>query len=186
MMIVKKRSAVQAWSVYHASLANTQYLVLNTTAAAATLATMWNSTTPTSSVFSVGTDGNVNTNTATYVAYCFSEVAGFSKIGSYTGNGSTDGPFVYCGFRPRFVLIKVSSTTGDWAIQDSSRSTYNAANALLWLDLANAEYTTAGVELDYLSNGFKVRNTNALYNSNTATYIFMAFAENPFKNSLAR
>jgi hypothetical protein len=186
MFFVKKRSTIQAWGVWHTALAGTQYMVLNTTAAAVTSATLWNSTIPTSTVFSLGTDSQGNSSGQTYVAYCWSEVPGYSKFGYYTGNGTTNGPFMYCGFRPRFVLIKVSSTTGDWAIQDSSRSTYNAANALLWPDLVNAEYTTAGVELDYLSNGFKVRNTNALYNSNAATYIFMAFAENPFKNANAR
>jgi hypothetical protein len=188
MIIVKKRSAIQSWSVYHASLANTQYLVLDTTAGAATLATMWNSTTPTSSVFSVGTDGNVNTSTATYVAYCFSEVAGYSRIGSYTGNGSADGPFVYCGFRPRFIMYKRTDAAGSaWYILDSTRGAYNANTPVLYPNLTNAEGNFSSAQgPDFLSNGFKVHDTAADTNLNGATYIFMAFAENPFKNSLAR
>ena len=182
MIFVKKRSAIQAWSAYHASLANTQYLVLNTTAAAATLATMWNSTTPTSSVFSIGTDGNVNTSTATYVAYCFSEVAGYSKIGSYTGNGAADGAFVYCGFRPRFVMFKRTDATSNWLIIDTSRGTYNADKNRLFPNLTNAEDTSENY--DILSNGFKMRDAASI--GNTGTIIFIAFAENPFKNSLAR
>ena len=188
MILVKKRSGIQSWSAYHASLANTQYLVLDTTAAVATLATMWNSTTPTSSVFSVGTDGNVNTSAATYVAYCFSEVAGYSKIGSYTGNGSADGPFVYCGFRPKFVMFKRTDVAANWLILDTSRNTYNVVDLMLEPNLSDAEATgLAGTNnWDALSNGFKVRGTGALTNTSSGSYIFMAFAENPFKYSLAR
>ena len=184
MIFVKKRSAIQAWSAYHASLANTQYLVLNTTAAVATLATMWNSTTPTSSVFSIGTDGNTNASAATYVAYCFSEVAGYSKIGSYTGNGSADGPFVYTEFRPRFVMYKRTDTTGNWIIYDSSRSPYNQPAAALYPNLTNAEDTSH--PSDFLSNGFKLKSTGADSNASGGTFIYAAFAENPFKLSLAR
>ena len=187
MFVIKSRSIVGDWGVYHASVGNTGGLILDTTAAVNTTVGFWNNTSPTSSVFTLGNGSTINpTSGTTMVAYCWAAVPGYSAFGSYTGNGSTDGPFVYTGFRPRFVLIKVSSTTGDWAIQDSSRSTYNAANALLWPDLSNAEYTTSGVELDYLSNGFKIRNTNGLYNTSAATYIYAAFAENPFNSSRAR
>jgi hypothetical protein len=184
MILVKKRSAIQAWSAYHASLANTQYLVLDTTAGAATLATMWNSTTPTSSVFSVGTDGNVNTSTATYVAYCFSEVAGYSKIGSYTGNGSADGPFVYCGFIPRFIMVKRTDAAFGWFMWDTTRSPYNQVQVYLQANAATAEQTFGS--LDALANGFKIRGVPNDFNASGSTQIFMAFAENPFKNSLAR
>jgi len=184
MILVKKRSAIQSWSAYHASLANTQYLVLDTTAAAATLATMWNSTTPTSTVFSVGTDGNVNASTATYVAYCFSEVAGYSKIGSYTGNGSADGPFVYCGFIPKFIMVKRTDAAFGWFMWDTTRSPYNQVQVYLQANATTAEQTFGS--LDALANGFKIRGAPNDFNASASTQIFMAFAENPFKLSLAR
>ena len=193
MMIVKKRTgAVQAWGVYHASLANTQYLVLDTTAGAATLATMWNSTSANSSVFSIGTDGTVNTSTAAYVAYCFSAVAGYSAFGSYAGNNLADGPFVYLGFRPRWVMFKDSSTTSVWMIMDTARNTYNVLDDGLAPNNANAESTYSNIaQVDFLSNGFKIRAADAQQYWNNKTinsniYIYAAFAENPFKNSLAR
>ena len=185
MIIVKGRStAGDPWAVYHSSLANTQYLYLNTTAAVATGINLWNSTTPTSSVFSVGAAQDTNRSAGTLVAYLFAEVAGFSKFGSYTGNGSADGPFVYCGFRPSFVMVKRIDLTNDWFTVDSSRNTYNIASALLRPNTSAAEQTS-GV-IDVLSNGFKPRTTDSAYNASGGTYIFAAFAENPFKNALAR
>ncbi len=191
MIITKGRDSVVGatnWSVYHASIGNTQRLVLNSTAAAATVATAWNNTSPTSTVFSIGTNGDLNGSTATYVAYCFAEIAGFSSFGKYTGNGSTDGPFVYCGFRPKFVMFKCSSTTGDWTILDSVRDEYNEEKLVLYPNLSNAEATgSAGVyRADFLSNGFKIRGNASAFNASGATYIYMAFAESPYKVSLAR
>ena len=186
MIIVKQRNGTFTWRVYHASLANTQVLYLSATDAATTETTTWNSTTPTSTVFSVGTGAGANGNTNTYVAYCWSEIAGFSKFGSYTGNGSADGPFVYLGFRPEFVLVKSSSLAQNWTIYDTSRSPYNAADLLLFPMSSTAEILDTGQSIDLVSNGFKIRNSNANENTNGATYIYMAFAENPFRNSLAR
>jgi hypothetical protein len=186
MIIVKQRNGTFTWRVYHASLANTQVLFLSATDAVTTETTAWNSTTPASSVFSVGTSNGTNGSTNTYVAYCWSEIAGFSKFGSYTGNGSADGVFVYLGFRPEFVLIKSSSLAQNWTIYDTSRSPYNASSLLLFPMSANAEILDTGQSIDLVSNGFKIRNSNANENTNGATYIYMAFAENPFKNSLAR
>jgi hypothetical protein len=160
-------------------------LVLNTTAAVATGATWWNSTSPTSSVFSVGTSTSTNASTNTYVAYCWAEIAGFSKFGSYTGNGSADGPFVYTGFRPKYLLMKRSSAISNWFIYDSVRNTYNVCNLFLSSDTSSAEGTYTP-SFDFISNGFKVRDALASLNSNGGTFIYMAFAENPFKNSLAR
>ena len=176
--------------VYHASLTSNQYSIrLNTSAAqAGPSAAYWNSTSPTSTVFSVGTSGESNQSTATYVAYCFAAVAGYSAFGSYTGNGSADGPFVYLGFRPRWVMIK-NTTSGagyDWEIYDTSRGTYNLDNQVLYPDLSNAEATPAAAGLDILSNGFKVRFANGNNNPNGATMIYAAFAENPFKYANAR
>jgi hypothetical protein len=127
---------------------------------------------------------NVNTNNDNYVAYLWSEVAGFSKFGSYTGNGSSDGPFVFCGFRPRFIMFKRSDASSDWRIQDTSRSTSNQQSTALMPNLSNSEDTGANV-IDVLSNGFKARDSGA-FNTSSATYIFAAFAEAPFKYSLAR
>ena len=189
MMIVKNRtSAGNGWPVYHQS-ANvspaTGGLRLNLTDAFVTYSPYWNNTAPTSSVFTVGTDSQVNGNTHEMVAYLWSEVAGFSKFGSYTGNGSSDGPFVHCGFRPRWVIIKRSDTSGvDWQIKDAARDTYNAAVKRLWANLSDAE--GSGTDMDFTSNGFKIRESGNATNASGGTYIFAAFAESPFKYSLAR
>ena len=146
---------------------------------------MWNSTSPTTSVFSVGTDGNVNTSAATYVAYCFAPVAGYSAFGSYTGNASTDGPFVYLGFRPRFILVKRTDSTGSWHMLDTSRSTYNVMMNELYAESSSAEVATSA-DFDFLSNGFKLRVTAIQLNASGGTYVYACFAENPFKYANAR
>jgi hypothetical protein len=191
MMIHKARSfGPSSWSVYHASVGAGSELLLNSTAAAASAPNDWNSTAPTSSVITLGTAASTNQNAAIYVAYCWSEVAGFSKFGSYTGNGSTDGTFVYLGFRPRFILIKCSSNSStNWIIIDTSRDTYNLAGQSLEPNLSAAEYTPAssGYPCDILSNGFKWRDSGSQSDNYSGyTYIYAAFAENPFKNALAR
>jgi hypothetical protein len=186
MIIVKRRSAVDPWVVWHTSLANTEYLYLNSTAGKATNTTYWNSTFPTSSVFSLGLTNDVNATSSTYVAYVFSEIAGYSKFGSYTGNGSADGTFVYTGFRPRFIMLKRSDTAGpDWYMLDTARDPFNAMRYVLFANKANAEADFTQV-IDDLSNGFKLRLSDADFNASGGTYIYMAFAENPFKYSLAR
>jgi hypothetical protein len=189
MVIVKNRDQADAWQVYHgANTANpeTDYLVLNTTAATADAATRWNDTPPTSSVFSIGTGAEVNTSTEDYIAYCFAEVEGFSKFCSYTGNGSTDGPFVYCGFRPAFVMTKRTDSTGNWLIFDAERGIYNLNDNYLYANSSQAEGTSSTLGVDLLSNGFKHRNAYNDGNASGGTYIFMAFAESPFKYSNAR
>lgn len=187
-IIVKSRSTgATNWTCYHASLGATKAQLLNTTQAVITSGTYWNSTAPTSSVISIGTDGSVNTNASTFVAYCFAQVAGYSKIGSYTGNGNADGPFVYCGFRPKFVLIKSTTAARDWLIYDSVRGTYNIlAEGPLQPNTTNTPYGAGYLGLDILSNGFKVRESTTNMNASNEIHIFIAFAENPFKNSLAR
>jgi len=183
MIMVKNRGSASAWAVWHTSIANTQYLVLNTDAAVTTGATRWNSTTPTSSVISVGTSTSTNASGNTYVAYCWSEIAGFSKFGSYTGNGSADGPFNYLGFRPKFIILKRTDSTGNWSMYDSTRNPYNAGSYPLFPNLTDAESASTDI-LDWLSNGFKLRSTNL--NTNAGTFVYMAYAENPFKNSNAK
>jgi len=191
MIIVKCRSnASTNWTVYHTSLGNTGYIYLNLTNAAGTgYSGFWNSTSPTSSVFSLGSDvdGYVNGSGRTNVAYCVASVAGFSSVGSYTGNGSTDGPFIYFGFRPRWFMCKRSDTAGnDWVIMDTSRDTYNASQKQLYADLSTAEEVNSVYDRDFLSNGIKIRTSTASANASSSTYIYVAFAENPFKYANAR
>lgn len=188
MTIIKKRSATGNWIVGHIGATNWNwYLTLNSTAAQTGDATMIRAQ-PDPSVVYIGTNTDVNASAATFVMYNWAEIAGFSKFDSYTGNGSTDGPFVYTGFRPKYVLIKRtdSSTSGNWSVLDSSVNTYNEAQKILTPNTADSESTQN--YLDLLSNGFKVRYAaaNQQINTNGGTYIYAAFAESPFKNSLAR
>ena len=188
MVIVKSISTVTSWSVYHQSIGAGNELILNSTAASAAAVNSWNSTAPTSSVFSVGTAGSTNTSPRTYVAYCFAAVAGYSAFGSYTGNGSADGPFVYLGFRPRFILIKASSNSTAstvWTIIDTSRNPNNASLKELYANAITAEGTDSDV-IDIMSNGFKPKRNSEYANFSTWTYVYMAFAENPFKYANAR
>jgi hypothetical protein len=184
MVIVKRRSGAEAWGVYHRSLGATQAINLELTVAAYTYSIAWNNTAPTSNVFSLGTWAAVNSSGGTFVAYCWAEIAGFSKFGSYTGNSNADGAFVYTGFRPRYVMIKNSGLANNWCIYDTARNTYNVTNSFLVAQGANAEQT--GLEIDILSNGFKARTTNDNVNSSSYSYIYMAFAEVPTKFSNAR
>jgi hypothetical protein len=190
MIIVKARTTAstdQGWPVYHSAntaAPETDYLLLNDTAATADLDTVWNDTAPTSSVFSVGTNALVNANADTYVAYLFSAVVGYSSFGSYTGNGSADGPFVFCGFRPRWILIKQTNTGRDWRIYDTSRNAYNLVDLELYPNAPNAEATANGMDL--LSNGFKFRSSGVGVNTSGGTYIYAAFAEHPFAYARAR
>ena len=181
-IISKSRSGTGNWSNYHVSTGAGGYLLFTTAAYTANTDT-WNNTAPTSSLISTTT--NWWGNSANLVFYCWTPIAGYSAFGSYTGNGSTDGPFVYTGFRPKFVLIKLSSSAGQgWFIYDSARNLYNVEDFYLLADSSAVEGTFSG--LDFLSNGFKIRNSGNPVNLSTATYIYAAFAENPFKNSLAR
>jgi hypothetical protein len=186
MVIVKSRSGSgRNWCVYNANLTSAAYAVfLERTDAQAIYANVFNSTAPTSSVFSIGTNAAINTNTETYVAYCFAPVAGYSAFGSYTGNGSTDGPFVYTGFRPEFVMVKRTDSTESWYIIDAVRDPYNVSSLYLAPNGTDAE--ASSIFYDLVSNGFKLRTSAAYANASGGTYIYAAFAESPFKYSLAR
>ena len=186
-VIVKRRSSSESWMSYHEPLGNTGRLGFNFSDGVANSSTYWNSTTPTSSVFSIGTNGSTNASSETYIAYCFAEKKGFSKFGSYTGNGSTDGTFVYTGFKPAFLIIKNTGAAKNWYLFDNKRETFNAQDSALYPNLSNAETSVSDYNsLDFLSNGFKLRggstgvgdDTNGSY-----TYIYMAFAESPFVTS---
>ena len=183
MIIIKARSAPESWTVYHKNLTSASYnLTLNDTSAETNNPSHFNSTAPTSSVFSIGTSGRVNVSSQTQIAYCFAEKKGFSKFGSYTGNGSTDGTFVYTGFKPAFILLKITNTYSDvWFIFDNKRDSFNLTNNRLIPNLNVTETTQEGS--DFLSNGFKLRTTSTGTNASGANYIYMAFAENPFTTS---
>jgi len=186
MFVTKRRSTSGSnWTVYHQSLGGTRALYLNTTEAQQTFSDIWNNTNPNSTTFTLGTTDNTNLNGGTYVAYCFSQVAGYSAFGSYTGNGSTDGTFVYTGFRPRYVMTKRSDAVESWRIGDAARSPYNAVVLELFANLSNAEENNSN-PIDYLSNGFKIRTSSSSHNASGGTYIYMVFAENPFKYANAR
>jgi len=193
MIIVKERSTNvsgwNGWALYHASSGANNVLFLNATSANLTTANAWNNTAPTSNVFTVAYNAGAGVNyTSNYVAYCWSAIAGFSKFGSYTGNGSTNGPFVYTGFRPRFILFKSSSSgTENWIIHDTSRDTYNQVVNTLAPNTSGAEVAySSSLGIDVLSNGFKIRVNGSPVNTSSGTYIYAAFAENPFANALAR
>jgi hypothetical protein len=200
MIIAKTRSTTGDWIVGHASLDSSSpwgyYIFLSSTAArnSAGAINSWGNNTvvvpPTSTVFSAGNGANLNSNGITYIAYCFAEIEGYSKFGSYTGNNSADGPFIWCGFRPKYILIKNATSTGaPWLAYDSVRSSYNAQEAEIRPNTSEAEngFTLVG-SLDFLSNGFKIRedNNTSWLNTSSATFIFAAFAESPFKYARAR
>jgi hypothetical protein len=174
------------WDVYHVGLTSAAYfLKLNTTDAQISASTVWNSTAPASTVYSIGTASGTNAGAAaTYVAYCWAPVAGYSAFGKYTGNNSVDGPFIYTGFRPRWFMIKNITVAGQWMIWDSSRDTYNPEAARL-----DAQDSAAEVSVsigDFVSNGIKIRQTGTAYNATGSTYIYAAYAENPLKYANAR
>jgi len=188
--IVKARTGSSGcdWFVYHKDIAATHNLRLNNNSASGAASDLFNNTEPTSSVLSIGDSSCINENNGTYVTYAFSEVAGYSKINFWKGNSSTNGPFVYCGFRPAVLLHKRSSDTGPWHIFDNKRNTYNSVNKTLYPSSSEAEYTNTGSDpqVDFLSNGFKVRSSYSAFNGNNDTLIWIAFAESPFKYARAR
>ena len=183
LIIGKNTGNTTSWMV-GAAAANdwSKVLFLNSTSALTTNGN-FNSTAPTSSVFSVGTGSGLNQNTKAHIAYCFTPVAGYSAFGSYTGNGSSDGPFVFTGFRVAFLMWKLSSASGGhWNIEDNGRSPVNPVTVSLRANTNEADLTTSqGQIVDLLSNGFKVKNTSGQHNTSGETYIYMAFAENPFQ-----
>jgi hypothetical protein len=184
-IIVKNRDEGESWTIYHhknTSAPATDYLALNDTHATTDSNTRWNDTAPTSSVFTVGTSDVVNKNTIKYIAYLFAEKQGYSKFGSYAANESVDGTFVYTGFKPAFVILKQSNLARDWHMFDNKRSTFNAVGRYLRPNVSGAEDSGEDY-LDLLSNGFKLKNTGNRFNDADGTYIFMAFAENPFVTS---
>ena len=189
LIITKRRNGASSWRVYHANGGITPQngcLFLEGTQAFTT-STIFNNTAPTSTTFGVGTDPDVNTSGGTYVAYCFAPVAGLSAFGSYTGNGNADGPFQWCGFRPRWLLVKATGAINEnWVIIDALRSDSNLADDILWANLASSEFGNYGSGFDFTANGFKVRGTWSGNNSASSSYVWAAFAESPFQYARAR
>jgi hypothetical protein len=183
-MIIKQRTVEsRSWPIYHAALDNPQSAIyLDSTAASFAYTAFFNNQAPDSNSIYLGTDATVNQSGSTYIGYVWAEVPGFSKFGSYTGNGSTNGPFIYTGFRPRWIMLKVfSGSTGNWEILDTSRNTYNQADLLLLPSSSNAESNAYGsYYVDFVSNGFKIRGSGAGFNGSGEGMIYAAFAESPF------
>jgi len=184
MIIVKdlEDTGGSNWAVYHSSLGNTKFLELNANAAPDTSSGLWNNTTPTSSVFTIGTNSRVNNSGNDFIAYCFADVQGYSKMGFYKGNGNANGTFVYTGFKPAFFMLKRTNTAGsDWSMWGyTSLSGFNSIGRRLFPNTNGAESSQDSSPMaDFLSNGIKLRQADGDYNGNDNTYIYMAFAEAP-------
>jgi hypothetical protein len=176
LMIIKDKGGTTNWRVWHSSFSNltNNYLFLDTTAASASSGFYWGAA-PSSSGFSLGNGFAIGN----YSAYLFAEKEGFSKFGSYTGNGNADGPFIYTGFKPAYIMIKRTTDTGNWIIYDTQRTPYNEINLVLFADDTSGDFTGGTNDLDILSNGFKLRNSGNALNGNSNNYIYIAFAEKP-------
>jgi len=183
MVIVRRRDSAGGWETYHSSVGATKYIELNSSDAAATNSTLWQDTAPTSSVFSIGTNGSVNNSGGTYIAYCFADVQGYSKFGSYTGNGSSSGSYIHLGFKPIYLLAKRTDSADEWIVQDGVRAPFNEVDVRLFANSSGAEQTNGFGDVDFLANGFKWRTNSATLNASGGSYIYMAFAENPFVTS---
>jgi len=182
VIMLKKRSGSSGWYMYHSALGATKNIEIQVNSAAATTSNIWNDTEPTADVFSLGNNAAVNGTSATFVAYCFHSVDGYSKFGSYTGNANADGTFVYTGFKPAFVMIKRTDGAKNWSMYDNKRDSINPNTKQLYANKSNVEYDDATyTAMDFVSNGFKWRTDNT--GENVGSYIFLAFASVPFKYS---
>ena len=182
MIIIKNLDGTRSWGIQHATNGAGKIIYLDLANAVADSSGFDNSTSPTSSVFTVNTLNVGNGNNLEYIAYCFAEIQGYSKIGGYTGNGNADGTFVYTGFRPAWIMGKRSSGAHGWFLFDDVRDTFNPTNQLLEPSNNNAE-TNDSFDIDILSNGFKLRGSENTINGSGETYIYMAFARHPFVSS---
>ena len=186
MIITKNRDeggGNQDWCVYHVSVGANKGMFLNLSNSPDTNAKYFNDTTPTSSVFTVGNNLGTNGSGDNMIAYCFAEKTGYSKIGSYTGNGNADGTFVYTGFKPAWIMGKRYDNTNNWYIFDSVRDPYNLTQRYLRADTNSAEINNSSKAIDIVSNGFKIKNSDGEFNASGGTYLYMAFAEAPLVGS---
>jgi len=182
MIILKNRDSDENWIVGNTSLGWTKYLALNLTDSATTVSNIWQDTAPDSDKFSIGASGKVNGSTHGMLAYCFANKAGFSKFGSYVGNGNADGTFIYTGFKPAWLMIKRTDSANSWIIQDNKRDPFNVVTLNLNANAYGGNNNNQGF-LDFTSNGFKLRKVDAGTNTSSGTYIYMAFAEAPIVGS---
>ena len=188
VMIFKSVSGSdEAWIVWHSAIGDNGYLILNTTAAKGSAATWFlNDTAPTSTRITLGNGGTTNDASLsppnTYICYAWTEIQGYSKFGGYTGNGNADGPFIYTGFKPAWIMIKNLASGESWEMWDNARDPHNVLKKRLKADTNGAEHAT-GTFMDFVSNGVKHRNYSGGHNNNGESYIYMAFAENPFVTS---
>ena len=183
-VIIKNLDGTRDWGVHHASNGAGKIIYLNLTDAVADSTGFDNGTLPTSSVFTVNTLNVANGNNLEYIAYCFADIQGYSKFGSYTGNGNADGPFIYTGFKPAWFLVKSTNQSNQqWYVFDNKRDTINPVTRQLQPNLTDAENNVTNSPLDFVSNGIKIRNTSGHDNTNNGGYIYMAFAEHPFVSS---
>ena len=178
MVIVKNIDATQNWFVYHQGIGATKVIYLDLANAQQTLSQAWNDTAPTSSVVSIGTEAGVNQSGSTHIAYCFAEKTGYSKFGSYTGNGNADGTFIYTGFKPAWLMYKTTGSD-NWQMLDNKRNSFNVMDKNLFANLSNSETTSSNYNIDFVSNGFKLRTSHSSINGSGSTYIYMAFADAP-------
>jgi len=186
-MIFKSRSAIGSWYVYHKDLTAANSIYLNLRNGSTPQSSSYNNTEPTDTVITFGNGSGTNPSSPiTMVGYIFAEREGYSKFGSYTGNGLSDGTFVYTGFRPAFIIVKRTDTTDDWEMQNTKSSPYNVSKTYIFANEPNAENTSGAERIDFVSNGFKTRVNATTFNASGGTYIYMAFAENPFKYANAR
>ncbi len=184
LIIVNGVTTTNNWRVGSDALTSWDYRInLESTAAESSQANVWNSTAPTASVFSIGTSSSVNDTGVEHTAYCFKNIQGYSKSGNYTGNASTDGPFVYLGFKPAFLLLKRLASADKWFAWDNKRATSNVMDNVIEMNEVGVENTDTAFYTDFLSNGFKVRNTFSALNASGEKYLYLAFAENPFVTS---
>ena len=178
-----RNTSGEDWFTGNSSIGFNKYIKLNSTHAAQTFSGTFNDTAPNTSVVTLGSNGITNSGSYNYIMYCFSERKGYSKFGAYTGNGSSDGVFCWTGMKPSFIMIKRTDSTADWHIQDNKRNTFNPADTSLFANDSEVDTTSSGYATDFLSNGFKLRGTTTARNGSGASYIFMAFSENPFTTS---
>jgi len=187
LIIIKNRTkSGENWAIGIEGITGVSNDSLKFTTEASNAGTGYFAGSSSSTLFTLGNAANSNFNTSSLIAYCFHSVDGYSKVGKLVGNGNADGPFVHCGFRPAWVMWKRTDAAQEWHVFDTARDEYNPLNKDLWPPHSSAEYTGYGGPVDYLSNGFKFRTSSVIANASGGTYIFLAFAENPFKHTNAR
>ena len=186
MVILKNRADALEWAVYHRSIGAAKRLLLDTTDSVSTSSSFWQNTNPSSTVITLGSSGNSNGSSDSMIAYCFAEIEGYSRFHSYVGNGNADGPFVYTGFRPAWVMIKRTDSADNWTVIDTTRKIFNLNDTRIHPNLNDAEYSGDGNGWDMLSNGFKLRTSTAGFNASGSEFIYMAFAENPSVTSTGK